>query len=485
MRWWALGAVTLGTFMTYLDNNVGNVALPTIQRELGLTISGLEWIVSSYILVFAGLMLVGGRLADVFGTRRVFLAGLTVFTVSSLAAGLATSGAVLIAARAVQGVGAALLTPTALTLIRQLFPDPGERGRAIGVWSMAGALSMALGPFAGGFISQNLHWGWIYLINVPLGLVTFGIAFRVVRPAFTRVRHSLDLPGLATSALALFALTYALIEGEAAGWTSPEILAALGVFAAAAAAFVLVETRAAEPMIVMSLFGSRMFSGGLVTAGIWSFGVFGIYFFSALWLQNVLGFSPTEAGAAFVPMALLMGVVAVLSQRISAMLGIGRTVALGMALMGTAIYLISGIGADGGYADVAPWFLLYGLGGGLLVPLTAATVGGMPAERAGVASGVLNVSREVFGLLGITVLGAILSAGRRGADGPPLAAFLDAYQFTLVIAAAVVLAAIPVALYTLRSPRTAAPQATASAAAGGSSSESGMSSGPASVGSSN
>ncbi|NBE95220.1 MFS transporter [Nonomuraea sp. KC401] len=476
MRWWALGAVTLGTFMTYLDNNVGNVALPTIQRELGLSISGLEWIVSSYILLFAGLMLAGGRLADVYGARRVFLTGLTIFTLSSLAAGLATTGATLIAARAVQGVGAALLTPTALALIGQIFPDPGERGRAVGVWSSAGALSMALGPFAGGFISEHLHWGWIYLINVPIGLVTFGLALWAVRPAFTRVRRSLDLPGLATSAVALSSLTYALIEGEAAGWTSPPILAAFGVAAAAATAFVLVESRAAEPMAAMVLFRSRVFSGGLLTSGIWSFGVFGIYFFSALWLQNVLSFSPTEAGAAFVPMALVMAVVAMSSQRITSWLGIGRTVALGMALMGVAIYLISRVGADGGYTDVLPWFLLYGLGGGMLVPLTAAVLNGMPKDRAGVASGMFNVSREVFGLLGVTVLGAVLSVRQAAGDRAPLLAFLDGYRFALVVAAVVMLVGIPVALHSLRKPapsdeaaepaEPAEPQATASATAG-------------------
>ncbi|MFI6787339.1 MFS transporter [Nonomuraea sp. NPDC050383] len=450
-KWWALSAVTLGTFMTYLDNNIGNVALPTIQRDLGLTISGLEWIVSGYILVFAGLILAGGRLADVLGARRVFVAGLAVFTLSSLAAGLATGQAALIAARAVQGVGAALLTPTALALIGQIFPDPGERGRAVGIWSATGALSMALGPLTGGFISERLHWGWIYLINVPIGVVTLGLALWAVRPSFTRARRSLDVPGLVTSALTLFALTYALIEGEGAGWTSPEILAAIGIALAAAVAFVLVEARAAEPMIDLSLFRSRVFSGGSLTSGLWSFGVFGIYFFSALWLQNTLGFSPIEAGAAFVPMALVMAVVATLSQRISAAIGIARTVAAGIALMGVALLLMSGVGADGGYVDVLPWFVLYGLGAGLLVPLTAAVVGAMPQGRSGVASGVLNVSRQVFGLLGITVLGALLNA-RRGDSADP-AAFLDAYQFTLVVAAAIVLVGIPVSLYALRSGR--------------------------------
>ncbi|MER6950645.1 DHA2 family efflux MFS transporter permease subunit [Nonomuraea sp. NPDC000554] len=453
-KWWALTAVTLGTFMTYLDNNVGNVALPTIQRELQLTVSGLEWIATGYILVFAGLMLVGGRLADLFGARRVFLAGLTVFTLSSLAAGLATSGATLIAARAVQGVGAAMLTPTALSLLTQIFPDPGERGRAVGIWSASGALSMALGPVTGGFISENLHWGWIYLINVPVGAVTLGLALWAVRPAFVRVRHSLDLLGLATSALALFALTYGLIEGNGAGWTSPEILAAFGVAAASALAFVLVEARSAEPMIDLSLFRARVFSGGMLTTGIWSFGVFGIYFFSALWLQNVLGFTPTQAGAAFVPMALIMAVVAILSQRVGRQLGIGPTVALGLAFMAVAIFMLSGVGADGGYGDVLPWFTLYGVGAGLLVPLTAAILGGMPQGRSGVASGVLNVSREVFGLLGITVLGAILTSGQSASGKPPLAAFLDAYQVTLVIAAVIVLAGIPVSLYALRARRT-------------------------------
>ncbi|MEV4292977.1 MFS transporter [Nonomuraea bangladeshensis] len=469
MRWWALVAVTLGTFMTYLDNNVGNVALPTIQRELGLTVSGLEWIVSSYILVFAGLMLVGGRLADVFGARRVFLAGLAVFTVSSLAAGLATSGGMLIAARAAQGVGAALLTPTALALIGQIFPDPGERGRAVGVWSATGALSMALGPVTGGFISENLHWGWIYLVNVPIGVATVGLALWAIKPSPRGRRHSLDVPGLVTSALALVALTYGLIEGDAAGWTSPEILAAFGVAAVAAVAFLVIESRAAEPMLVLSLFRSRVFSGGLLTSGIWSFGVFGIYFFSALWLQNVLGFSPTEAGGSFVPMALVTAVVALLSQRATRLFGLGPTVALGLALMGSAVYLLSGVGGEAGYADVGPWFIMYGLGAGLLVPLTAAVLNSMPAGRAGVASGMLNVSREVFGLFGITVLGAILSSRQSASGLPALAAFLDAYRFTLVIAAVVMLCAIPVALWALRTRRTPAagePRAAAPATAG-------------------
>jgi MFS family permease len=217
-RWWTLVAVSLATFMTYLDNNIVNVAIPTIQRSLHLSVAGLEWVVSGYVLVFAGLMLVGGRLADVFGRRRVFLIGLSVFTLSSLAAGLATSGGMLIAFRAVQGLGAALLVPTTLAIIIATFDDVRERTRAIGIWTAISALALAFGPLIGGFISQNFHWGWIFFINVPVGIVTFAMA--VAWMAESRGRSAsrrLDIPGLASSAVALFALTYALIGGHTRG----------------------------------------------------------------------------------------------------------------------------------------------------------------------------------------------------------------------------------------------------------------------------
>ncbi|MER5648033.1 MFS transporter [Streptosporangium sp. NPDC002524] len=460
-RWWALGAISLATFMTYLDNNVVNVALPTIQRDLGLSISGLEWIVSGYILVFAGLMLVGGRLADVFGRRRVFLIGLVVFTAASFAAGMATDGGVLIATRAVQGVGAAFLTPTALALLTSIFPDARERATAVGLWSAVGALALALGPLTGGLISERWHWGWIYLINVPIGIATLGLGLWAIRTApQEKVRRGLDVPGLVTSSLTLFALTYALIEGAGAGWTSPEILGAFGIAALSALAFVTIERRSREPMIDLSLFRSRVFSGGTLSMGLWSFGVFGIYFFTALYLQNALGFSPIEAGSAFVPMALVMAVSAALAPRLDRALGTARTVAAGLLLMAVSVFGISFVGEGGSFGDLLPWFLVYGVGGGMLVPLTTAIVGALPAGRTGVASGVLNVSREVFGLLGITVLGAILGARQSSllAEGAgQLTAFLDAYRYTLVVAAAIVLVGVPVSLLSLRASRAAGP----------------------------
>src|SRR5262245_50259894 len=254
-RWLALVAVALATFMTYLDNNVVNVALPSIQRDLHLAMSGLEWIASAYILVFAGLLLVGGRLADAAGKLLAFFAGLGVFTVASLAAGLAGDQTVLVGARAAQGVGAALLTPTALALLPALFPNPRERGVAIGVWGGVGALALAVGPLTGGYLSQHVSWGWIFLINVPIGVATAVLA-AISIPADPRgARRRLDLPGLVTSSVALFALTFALIEGEPHGWTSPAILTAFAVAAVAATAFIFIEVRTDDPMVDLSFFG--------------------------------------------------------------------------------------------------------------------------------------------------------------------------------------------------------------------------------------
>ena len=447
-RWVALVAVALATLMTYLDNNVVNVALPSIQRDLHLGISGLEWIASAYILVFAGLLLVGGRLADVFGMRFAFFAGLGIFTAASLTAGLAGSQEWLIAARAAQGVGAALLTPTTLALLPRLFPDARERATAVGIWGGVGALALAIGPLTGGYLSQHASWGWIFLINVPLGIVTAVIAASSI-PAGRGSRRRLDLPGLVTSALAMFALTYALIEGEPKGWTSAGILGAFAVAAVSAGAFLVVERRSADPMVDLSVFRNRAFSGGLVSMGLWAFGVFGIYFFTAIYLQNALGFSPTAAGAGFVPMALVIAAVATIAPRIEARFGAGPTVAVGLGLMAVAIGAISTVGQGSTYADLLPWFLLYGLGGGLLIPLTNVVISVLPPARAGVASGMLNVSREVFGLLGITILGAILSARQNAVTGPALHRFLEGYQFALVVAAALVAVGIPVSLLTL------------------------------------
>ncbi|GIF16237.1 MFS transporter [Actinoplanes teichomyceticus] len=459
-RWWALVAVALGTFMTYLDNNVVNVALPSIQRELHLSISGLEWITSAYILVFAGLLLAGGRVADVLGHRTAFLAGLVVFTAASVAAGLAGSQELLIGARAVQGVGAALLSPAALALLQELFPDPKERGTAIGIWGAVGALALAVGPFTGGLLSEHASWGWIFLINLPIGVATVALSMismpagRAVAVRAPGAWRRLDPLGVAASSLSLFALTYALIEGDAEGWTSGLILGSFAVAAVAALAFVIQQSRSADSMVNLSFFRLRMFTGGLLATGLWAFGVFGIYFYMAIYLQNVLGFSPTEAGAGFIPLALITAVGAILAPRLETRFGVARVTAFGLATMAAAIGGIAGYGEGTTYLDLLPWFALYGVGGGLLIPLSNVVVGALPPERAGIASGMLNVSREVFGLLGVTVLGAILSNRAGAAAGAQLHRFLAGYQFSLIVAALLVAAGIPVSLWMLRRRRT-------------------------------
>jgi EmrB/QacA subfamily drug resistance transporter len=453
-RWWALVAVALGTFMTYLDNNVVNVALPSIQRDLHLSISGLEWIASAYILVFAGLLLVGGRLGDVFGMRGMFFAGLGIFTAASVIAGLAGSQELLIGSRALQGVGAALLTPTALALLAELFPDPRERGAAIGIWGGVSALALAVGPLIGGYLSEHASWGWIFLINAPIGVATAVLGVLTLPAGRRSGNRSLDLPGLLSSSLALFALTYALIEGQSRGWTSAGILGAFALAAVAAVAFVVIESRTAHPMVDLAFFRMRVFSGGLATMGLWAFGVFGIYFFTAIFLQNVLGLSPTEAGAAFVPMALVMAVTATIAPRLETRFGAARPVAVGMTLMAAAIGGLATVGEGSGYADLLPWFLVYGVGAGLLIPVTNVVLGALPTARAGIASGILNVSREVFGLLGITILGAILANREHAATGPALHRYLAGYQFALVVAASLVALGVPIALLALRRIRT-------------------------------
>jgi EmrB/QacA subfamily drug resistance transporter len=458
-RWWALAAVSLATFMAFLDNNIVNVAIPTIQRDLHLSQAGLEWVVSSYLLTLAGLLLVGGRVADVFGRRRMFLLGLAVFTLSSLASGLAGSGGVLITARAIQGIGAALMLPATLAIIVAAFPDVRERTMAIGLSAATGALAIAAGPALGGVISQHARWGWIFLINVPIGVITFAMGARNVDESRAgSTTRQLDMPGLVSSAVALFALTYALIEGEVKGWTSALILGSFAVAAVAAAAFGAIESRTGNPMVQLGMFRRREFSGGTGTMMIWSFGILGIYFFTSLYLQRILGFSPTKAGLAFVPMALCVAVFAAIAPRVQAWAGAHRTVAAGMALMVGGLILFAQLGQHATYTSLLPGFVLFGAGAGLMnVPLTNSVMQSAPSAQAGIASALLNASREVAGLLGITVIGAILStreAAALRAGAGSVSAFVDGYHTGLFVTIALLAVGVVLSYVTLR-PRTA------------------------------
>jgi EmrB/QacA subfamily drug resistance transporter len=457
-RRWILVTVALATFMTYLDNNIVNVALPTMQRHLHLSVAGLEWVVSAYILMFASLLLLGGRLADLWGQRRLFLIGLSIFTLASLAAGLSSGVEVLIASRALQGVGAALVTPTTLGMISSVFSETRERNAAVGAWNAVGALALALGPLLGGLISEHLTWGWIFLINVPVGVATLALGSAVLPARTQTAGRPIDALGLALSSLSLFSLTYALIEGPRLGWSSPDIAACFVVAAVSAVAFAAAESRASDPMIPMKLFRERVFVGGTIAVMMWAFGLFGIYFYTSLDLQGVLGFSPVLAGLSFLPMALLMVVGAVASEPLARRVGAARLVSLAMFVMAAGIASAVLLGRHTSFLALMPSFAVIGVGGGLTTPLIANVLGVMPPEDAGIASGIFNASREVAGLLGITLIGVVVSAreaavARHVAD--PAGAFLSGYRLGLLAAAALVAAggaAAWSALHTLKSP---------------------------------
>jgi EmrB/QacA subfamily drug resistance transporter len=455
-KWWTLLAVSFGLFMIMLDNTVVNVALPSIQRDLNVDFSSLEWVVNGYFLTFAVLMLTGGKLADLFGRRRIFILGLVVFTLSSLACGLATNGETLIAARAVQGVGAALMNPATLSIITATFP-PRQRGMAMGIWVGVSAVALALGPITGGLLSEYANWSWIFFINVPIGAFAILAARIVIRETKdTSLEQRLDLPGLATSGAGLLALVYALIEANAKGWTSPEILSLFGVAVAGFAAFIALERRQRAPMLDLSLFRNRTFTGANLTMLLIALSMFGVFFFVSLFVQNILGYSPVQAGAAFLPMTLCIVFLAPVAGKLSDRIGSRWLMSGGMVLIGISLVLFSLLDERSTFWNLFPALLIGGAGLAVaMTPTTSAAMGSVPVDKAGVGSGVLNSSRQIGGALGIAVIGAILGSyihvARTSPDFP--GQFVDGFQAALRVAAGIAFAAAVVAYVLVRDTR--------------------------------
>jgi EmrB/QacA subfamily drug resistance transporter len=452
-KWWTLTAVAFGLFMIMLDNTVVNVALPSIERDLHVSISSLEWVVTAYALTFAALLITGGKLGDLFGRRRIFILGIAIFTLSSLACGLAPTSGFLIGARAVQGVGAALMNPASLSIITATFP-PRERGQAIGIWAGVSAMALAIGPLVGGLIVDNINWNWIFFINVPVGVVGIIVSQLVIKESRdTSHEQSIDVPGLVTSSAGLFALTYALIEGNGHGWTSPEIL---GLFAAAAAlliAFVVLERYQRLPMLDLSLFRIGSFTGSNIVAMLVSLGMFGVFFFVSLYLQNILGWSPTKAGASFLPMTILIILVAPIAGRMSDRIGSRWLMGGGMTLVSISLLLYQRVGLHSTFWTLLPAMLLGGGGMALTMsPMTAAAMSSVPVDKAGVGSGVLNSFRQLGGSLGIAVMGAILASYVSTSSLSPASAqqFVNGLHAALLVAAVITFAAAVVAVVTVR-----------------------------------
>ena len=452
-KWWTLVAVAFGLFMIMLDNTVVNVALPSIRADLGVSISSLEWVVNAYFLTFAVLMLSGGKLADRYGRRRIFIAGLVVFTLSSLACGLAANGETLIAARAVQGVGAAMMNPATLSIIAATFP-PRQRGTAMGIWVGVSAVALALGPITGGLLSEHADWSWIFFINVPIGALAIVAARIVIRESKdTAHEQRLDLPGLVSSGVGLFALTYALIEANNKGWGSAEILGLFALAVVAVAAFVALEHRQRLPMLDLSLFRDRTFSGANATMMLVALAMFGVFFFVSLFVQGILGYSPTKAGASFLPMTLCIIFFAPVAGKLSDRLGARWLMSGGMALVSTSLVLFSLLDESSSWWNLLPALLVGGAGMALaMTPTTAAAMGSVPVDKAGVGSGVLNSMRQVGGSLGVAIMGAILGSYVSSEPGNPAypGQFVDGFQAALHVAAGIAFVAALVALVTVR-----------------------------------
>jgi EmrB/QacA subfamily drug resistance transporter len=444
-KWWTLAAVAFGLFMIMLDNTVVNVALPSMARDLGVGLSELEWIVTGYALTFASLMLTGGKLADLLGRRLVFVAGLVIFTGSSLACGLAESGDFLIGARVVQGVGAALMNPATLSIIAATFP-PHQRGMAIGIWAGVSALALAIGPLVGGLLTQHLDWSWIFFVNIPVGIVAI-VASLVLIPESKdeSAEQRLDLPGLLTSGVGLFALTYGLIEANTYGWTSGRIVGSFVVAAVMLIAFVLLETHQRLPMLDLSLFRNGTFAGANLAVLLVALAMFGVFFFVSLYMQGILGYSAVQAGAAFLPLTVLIILVAPIAGKTSDRIGSRWLMTTGMLLVSAQLLYFSRLDEHSTFWNLLPGLLLGGMGIALVMtPSAAAAVRALPVDKSGVGSAVLNAFRQVGGAMGIALIGAIMAHQVGDLRGPGVFSqperFIDGFSTALLVAAGIALA---------------------------------------------
>lgn len=413
-RWWALVLLCAAQFLVMVDTAIIGIALPTIGRDLGLRQPGLQWVFNAYVIAFGGLLLLGGRLGDLFGRRRIFVVGFAVFTAASLFAGLAPSGGALIAARALQGVGAAIISPVTLSIILNLFADPGERTRALGVWGASAAAGGTAGVLLGGVLTGWLSWHWVFFINLPAGALALALSPALLRPDRDgRERGSLDLAGALSITVALALAVYAVVTADETGWATARTLGLIAVSLALLAVFVTVERRKASPLVPLGIFRSPNLSGGNLLAALIGASWTPTWFFINLYLQQVLGYSPVEGGLAFLPMTALTAVLmAGGTSPLVARFGIKPSIVAGLTLLGGAMLLFALAPTDGSYAlHVLPASLVAAFGMTLAyVPATLAATSGAPPEGAGLASGLVNTSFQVGSALGLAAMTTVATA---------------------------------------------------------------------------
>lgn len=456
-RWTALVVLCVGMLMIILDSTVVNVALPSIQSDLDFTQSSLAWVVNAYLIAFGGLLLLAGRLGDLIGQKRIFLTGLTIFTVASLLCGFAQSQEVLIGARFVQGVGGALTSAVILGMIVRMFPEPGEQAKAIGVYSFVASAGASIGLLLGGVLTQAISWHWIFFINVPIGIAAGVVALRLLRhEEGIGLKQGADLPGAVFIVSALMLGVYTIVEAAEVGWGATQTLLLGAVSLALLAAFVVRESRAKHPLMPLRIFSSRNVSVANGVQILMVAGLFGVFFLGALYLQQILGYDAVEVGLAFLPIALGIGVLSVgFSARLIMRNGARATLLPGLLLVALGLGWFSRAPIDGQYwVDLFPAMLAIGVGAGLAFPslMTLAMSGATP-EDSGLASGLVNTTQQVGGALGLAVLATLSTTHTDGllADGVAGAeALTDGYRLAFIIAAGIVGAALVAAAALLR-----------------------------------
>jgi EmrB/QacA subfamily drug resistance transporter len=447
-RWLALYVLCLASLMIVLDVTIVNVALPSIREDLGFSETSLAWVVNAYLLTYGGFLLLGGRLGDLFGHRRLFLSGITLFTLASLVCGLASSQGVLVGARAVQGVGGAIASAVSLSLMMNLFTEPAERAKAMGVFGFVAAGGGSIGVLLGGVLTNSLDWHWIFLVNLPIGVIVYGLSLRLL-PVARGVagRGRLDIGGAVTVTAALMLAVYAIVNGNHEGWTSSRTLGLLGAAAALLALFLVIESRVTSPLMPLRLLRLRNVATANVVGVLWAAAMFAWFFLSALYLQLVLGYSPLEVGLAFLPANLIMGAFSLgLSAKLVMRFGIRPPLATGLLLAAAGLVLFVRAPVDGSFAlDVLPSMILLGFGAGMAFnPVLLAAMSDVEPEESGLASGVVNTAFMMGGALGLAIL-ASLAASRTDSlsasgDGR-LVALTGGYHLAFLVGAVFALAA--------------------------------------------
>jgi EmrB/QacA subfamily drug resistance transporter len=409
-KWWTLFAMCFALFMIMLDNTVVNVALPSIQSHLHTTPANLEWTVNAYVLSFASLILLGGKLGDRFGRKRIFLLGLAIFTLSSAACALSTSDTQLITSRAVQGVGAAMLNPLSLSIIVAAFPRK-QLPQAIGIWAGISGLGLAIGPLLGGFLTEHVDWSAVFWINVPIGVAAAAVCLWAVVESRDPSAKTLDVVGTVLITGGLFSLTWALIQTSSHSWTSAYTLGFLAAAAALLAGFIAWELRQRDPMVPLDFFKNRVFSISNIVVLMVGFAMFGVIYFITLYFQNVQGYSPMQAGVRSLPLTMMVIIVAPIAGRLNTKVGPRPLMSAGMLMMTIGLLGLSRLQVDTSYNAIWPFYVLMGAGISMTMPsVSSAAMGAVDHTKSGIASGVVNSSRQIGGALGIAILGSIGAA---------------------------------------------------------------------------